>query len=37
LRGETARFDIVTKQGKLIVQKDKRITVKHVARWSRPA
>ena len=30
LRGETARFDIVTKQGKLIVQKDKRITVKHV-------
>ncbi len=30
LRGETARFDIVTKQGKLIVQKDKRVTVKHV-------
>src|SRR4249920_3100317 len=30
LRGETARFDIVTKQGKLIVPKDKRITVKHV-------
>ncbi|MEO8158682.1 MAG: DNA-directed RNA polymerase subunit beta [Betaproteobacteria bacterium] len=30
LRGETARFDIVTKQGKVIVQKDKRITVKHV-------
>ncbi|MEO8314961.1 MAG: DNA-directed RNA polymerase subunit beta [Pseudomonadota bacterium] len=30
LRGEMARFDIVTKQGKLIVQKDKRITVKHV-------
>jgi DNA-directed RNA polymerase subunit beta len=30
LRGETARFDIITKQGKLIVQKDKRITVKHV-------
>jgi DNA-directed RNA polymerase subunit beta len=30
MRGETARFDIVTKQGKLIVQKDKRITVKHV-------
>ena len=30
MRGEIARFDIVTKQGKLIVQKDKRITVKHV-------
>jgi DNA-directed RNA polymerase subunit beta len=30
LRGEIARFDIVTKQGKVIVQKDKRITVKHV-------
>jgi DNA-directed RNA polymerase subunit beta len=30
MRGETARFDIITKQGKLIVQKDKRITVKHV-------
>jgi DNA-directed RNA polymerase subunit beta len=30
MRGETARFDIVSKQGKLIVQKDKRITVKHV-------
>ena len=30
LRGEIARFDIVTKQGKLIVAKDKRITVKHV-------
>jgi DNA-directed RNA polymerase subunit beta len=30
LRGEMARFDIVTKQGKLIVPKDKRITVKHV-------
>ncbi len=30
MRGETARFDIETKQGKLIVQKDKRITVKHV-------
>ncbi len=30
LRGEIARFDIVTKQGKLIVPKDKRITVKHV-------
>jgi DNA-directed RNA polymerase subunit beta len=30
LRGETARFDIMTKAGKLIVPKDKRITVKHV-------
>src|SRR5882724_2412039 len=30
MRGEIARFDIVTKQGKLIVQKDKRITVKHI-------
>jgi len=30
MRGEIARFDIITKQGKLIVQKDKRITVKHV-------
>ena len=30
MRGEVARFDIETKQGKLIVQKDKRITVKHV-------
>ena len=30
LRGEMARFDIVTKQGKLIVPKDKRITIKHV-------
>jgi DNA-directed RNA polymerase subunit beta len=30
LRGDTARFDIVTKSGKMIVQKDKRITVKHV-------
>jgi DNA-directed RNA polymerase subunit beta len=30
MRGEIARFDIVTKQGKLIVQKDKRVTVKHV-------
>ena len=29
LRGEIARFDIANK-GKLIVQKDKRITVKHV-------
>ena len=30
MRGEIARFDIVTKAGKLIVAKDKRITVKHV-------
>ncbi|MGQ0577306.1 MAG: DNA-directed RNA polymerase subunit beta [Betaproteobacteria bacterium] len=30
MRGEIARFDIVTRQGKLIVQKDKRVTVKHV-------
>ncbi|PWB58538.1 MAG: DNA-directed RNA polymerase subunit beta, partial [Betaproteobacteria bacterium] len=30
LKGEIARFDIVTKAGKVIVQKDKRITVKHI-------
>ena len=30
LRGEIARFDFLTKSGKLIVAKDKRITVKHV-------
>src|SRR6187399_1671472 len=30
LRGEMARFDITTKAGKVIVQKDKRITVKHI-------
>ena len=30
MRGDIARFDIVTKSGKVIVQKDKRITVKHV-------
>jgi DNA-directed RNA polymerase subunit beta len=29
LRGEVARFDFVDKSGKAIVQKDKRITVKH--------
>jgi len=29
LRGEVARFDITDKSGKLIVAKDKRITVKH--------
>ncbi|MBY0578693.1 MAG: DNA-directed RNA polymerase subunit beta [Burkholderiales bacterium] len=30
LRGEIARFDIVTTAGKTIVAKDKRITVKHI-------
>ncbi|HEX4942919.1 MAG TPA: DNA-directed RNA polymerase subunit beta, partial [Usitatibacteraceae bacterium] len=30
MKGEIARFDIVTKTGKAIVQKDKRITVKHI-------
>ena len=30
MRGEIARFDIVTKTGKLIVPKDKRITARHV-------
>ena len=30
LRGDIARFDIATKSGKVIVQKDKRITAKHV-------
>ena len=30
LRGEIARFDIVTKTGRQVVAKDKRITVKHV-------
>ena len=30
LRGEIARFDITTKAGKVIVAKDKRITVKHI-------
>ncbi len=30
LRGEVARFDFVDKTGKVIVQKDKRITVKHI-------
>jgi DNA-directed RNA polymerase subunit beta len=30
LKGEIARFDIETKQGKQIVQKDKRITAKHI-------
>jgi DNA-directed RNA polymerase subunit beta len=30
LRGEIARFDIVAKDGAVIVAKDKRITVKHI-------
>ncbi|HVK56231.1 MAG TPA: DNA-directed RNA polymerase subunit beta [Burkholderiales bacterium] len=30
LRGELAKFEIVDKKGKLIVAKDKRITVKHI-------
>ncbi len=30
MRGEIAKFDITTKAGKTIVQKDKRITVKHI-------
>src|SRR3990172_6053199 len=30
LRGDTARFDIHGKSGKLIVAKDKRITVRHI-------
>jgi DNA-directed RNA polymerase subunit beta len=30
LRGEVAKFDITDKGGKLIVAKDKRITVKHI-------
>ena len=30
MRGEVARFDIVDKDGKVIVQSEKRITVKHV-------
>jgi DNA-directed RNA polymerase subunit beta len=30
LRGEMARFDFADKSGKVIVQKDKRITVKHI-------
>src|SRR5881397_1498489 len=30
LRGEVGRFDFVDKSGKTIVQKDKRITVKHI-------
>ena len=30
LRGEIARFDITDKEGKVIVEKDKRITARHV-------
>ncbi|HQW20336.1 MAG TPA: DNA-directed RNA polymerase subunit beta [Rhodocyclaceae bacterium] len=30
LRGETARFDIVDKAGKVVIAKEKRITVKHI-------
>ena len=30
MKGEIARFDIATKAGKVIIQKDKRITVKHI-------
>lgn len=30
LKGETAKFDIYSNDGKLIVQKDKRITAKHI-------
>ncbi|MBI3368565.1 MAG: DNA-directed RNA polymerase subunit beta, partial [Burkholderiales bacterium] len=30
LRGEVARFDITDKEGKVVVEKDKRITARHV-------
>ena len=30
LRGEVAKFDILDKEGKVVVAKDKRITVKHI-------
>src|SRR5690606_22272173 len=30
LRGETARFDIVDREGKVIVAKDKRINARHI-------
>src|SRR5690606_29543813 len=30
LRGEVAKFDIIGKDGEVIVAKDKRITVKHI-------
>ena len=29
IRGEVARFDITDKSGKVIVAKDKRVTVRH--------
>ena len=34
LRGEMARFDVVGKDGKVVVQRDKRITAKHVRELS---
>ncbi|MFK9288901.1 hypothetical protein ACJEJ5_24500, partial [Escherichia coli] len=30
LRGEVARFDIADKNGKVVVEKDKRINAKHI-------
>ena len=30
LRGEMARFDVIGKDGKVVVQKDKRITARHI-------
>ncbi len=30
LRGEVARFDLLGKDGKVLVQKDKRITARHI-------
>src|SRR5947207_14707470 len=30
LRGEVAKFDLVGKDGKVLVQKDKRITARHI-------
>jgi DNA-directed RNA polymerase subunit beta len=37
LKGEVARFDITDKNGKVVVEKDKRITAKHVRSSSRAA
>src|SRR5881394_3679149 len=34
LRGEMARFDVLAKDGKVIVQRDKRITARHVRELS---
>ena len=34
LRGEVARFDLVGKDGKVLVQKDKRITARHIRELS---